>query len=126
MTVSRDRRRSLPREASRAEPARGDHHQVIHHSEAVTAADSGDGPEGRLLGFRGAQRPVAAVADENGACRPARLRSEEHRLGREPSGLDPADGDDGMSDEVVAVVHVEDEDHVLPTGAEEVPCDPRC
>ena len=45
-------------------------------------------------------------------------------MGREPSGLDPADSDDGMTDEAVAVVHVEDEDHVLLTGAEEVPRDP--
>ena len=77
-----------------------------------------------MLGFRGAERPVAAVADEDGARRPARLRSEEHRVGREPSCLDPADSDDGMPDEAVAVVHVEDKGHVLPTGAEEVPSDP--
>ena len=80
--------------------------------------------EGRLLGFRGAERPVAAVADEDGARRPARLRSQEHRVGGEPSCLDPADGEDGMPDEAVAVVHVEDEDHVLPSGAEQVSRDP--
>ncbi len=49
-------------------------------------------------------------------------------MGREPSCLDPADSDDGMPDEAVAVVHVEDEGHVVTTGPEEVPCDPcsRC
>ena len=42
-------------------PSRGDepsscgHHEVIHRSEPVRAARSGDGPEGRLLGFRGAE-----------------------------------------------------------------------
>ena len=65
--------------------------------------------KGRLLGFRGAARPVAAVADEDGARRPTRLGSEEHRVGRKPSGLDPAHRDDRMPDEAVAVVHVEDE-----------------
>ena len=80
--------------------------------------------EGRMLGFRGAERPVAAVADEDGARRPAHLRSEEHRVGGEPSCLDLADGDDRMPDEAVAVVHVEDEDHVLPSGAEQVSRDP--
>ena len=89
-------------EGGGAEPARGDHRQVIHHSEPVTAACCGDGPEGRLLGFRGAERPVAAVADEDGARRPARLGSEEHRVGGEPSCLDPADGDDRMPDAEVA------------------------
>jgi len=44
-------------------------------------------------------------------------------VGRESSCLDPADGDDSMPDEAVAVVHVEDEGHVT-AGAEEVPCDP--
>ena len=102
----------------------GGQHQVIHHSEPVTAACSGDGPEGRLLGFRGAESPVAAVADEHGARRPARLGSQEHRVGGEPSCLDPADGDDRMPDEAVAVVHVEDEDHFLPSGAEQVSRDP--
>jgi len=66
---------------------------------------------------------VAAVADEDAARRPARLCSEEHRVGGEPSRLDPADGDDSMPDEAVAVVHVEDERDVLTAGAEEVPCD---
>ena len=97
---------------------------MIHDSEPVTAACSGDGPEGRLLGFRGAERPVAAVADENGARRTSRLRSQEHRVGGQPGGLDPADGDDGMPDEAVTVVHVKDGGHVLPTRAEEVPRDP--
>ncbi len=110
--MGRDRARPAVGEGS---AARGDHDQVIHHSEPVTAACSGDGPEGRLLGFRGAESPVAAVADEDRARRPARLRSEEHRVGGKPSGLDPPDGDDGVPDEAVAVVHVEDEGHVLPT-----------
>lgn len=44
--------------------------------------------EGCLLGFRGTERPEAAVADEDTARRPARLDSEEHRVGREPGGLD--------------------------------------
>ena len=102
---------------------------MIHHSEPLTATCCRDGPEGRLLGFRGAERPVAAaVEDEDGARRPARLGSQEHRVGGEPSRLDPADGDDRMPDEAVAVVHVEDEDHVLPSGAEQVSRDPcsRC
>jgi hypothetical protein len=94
----------------------------------VTAARSSDGPERRLLGFRGAESTVAAVADEDGACRPARLGSEKHRVGCEPSDLYPANGDDGVADEPVAVVHLEGEGHVLSTGAEEVPSDPcsRC
>ena len=125
--ASMQRPRSGPVQGRRAVAARG-HRQVIHHSEPVTPARSGDGPEGRLLGFRGAESPVAAVADEDGARRPARLGSKEHRVGRKPRGLDPADGDDRMPDEAVAVVHVEDEDHVLPSGAEQVSRDPcsRC
>ena len=102
----------------RSEPARADYHQVIRHSEPVTAARSGDGPEGRLLGLRGTERPAAAVGGEDGARRPARLRSEEHRVGGEPSRLDPALGDGRMPDEGVAVVHVEDEGHVLTAGAD--------
>ena len=57
------------------------HDQVIHHSEPVTAAGCGNGTEGRLLGFRGAESPAAAVADEDRARRPARLRPEEHPVG---------------------------------------------
>jgi len=44
----------------------------------VAAARSGDGPEGCLLSFRGAERLVAAVTEEGGARRLTRLRSEEH------------------------------------------------
>jgi len=49
-------------------------------------------------------------------------------VGGEPSRLDPADGDDGVPDEAVAVVHVEDERDILAVGAEQVPRDPcsRC
>jgi len=104
----------LPRtEAHRAVVARDGDYQVIHHSKPVTAACCRDGPEGRLLGFRGAERPVAAVANEDGARCPARLRPQDHRVGGEPSRLDPAHSDDSMPDEAVAVVHVEDECHVL-------------
>ncbi len=98
---------------------------MIHHSEPVTAARSSDGPEGRLLGFRGAQRPVVAIADEDGAGCPARLGSEEHWAGREPSGLDPADGDDSVTNEAVAVVQVENDCHVLTVMAEQVTCELR-
>ena len=86
--------------------ARGVHHEVIHHNEPVTATRCRDGPEGRPLGFRGAERPIAAVADEDGARSAARLGSEEYRVGGEPSGLDSAHGDDGMPDEAVAAVDV--------------------
>jgi hypothetical protein len=45
-------------------------------------------------------------------------------VGREPSGLDLADSYDRVPNAAVAVVYVEDEGHVLPTGAQGVPSDP--
>ena len=113
------RPRSGPVHRRRAVAARG-HHQVVHHSEPLTAARCGDGPEGCLLGFRGAESPVAAVADEDGARRPARLGSEEHRMGRKPRGLDPADGDDRMPDEAVAVIEEEHQRDVFPAVPEQI------
>ena len=102
-----------------------DHHQVVHDGKPVTGSCIGDGTEGGDLRFRGVKRPVAAISDKNASCCLAGGRPQDHGAGREAGCLDPADGDDGVADEAVTVVHVEDECHVLPAGAEQVPCDPR-
>ena len=93
---------------------------MIHHSEVAATACSDDGPELGKLGLCGPERSVEALTHEDGARRPARLRSEKHRVSRKPRSLNPADGGDPTSDELMPIVHVQDQDHILPTGVEHI------
>lgn len=73
-----------------------------------------------MLAFRDAQAARAAIADEDDAFRSTRLGSLEDRAGREPGGLDRADGEDRMSRETVPLIEVERQDDVLPAVTEEI------
>jgi hypothetical protein len=94
---------------------------VVHDGKPVTGRCIGDGTEGGNLRFRGVKRPIAAISDKDAAGCLAGHGPQDHRSGRKARCLDPADGDDGVSDEAVAVVHVEDKRHVLPAVAEQCP-----
>lgn len=102
-------------------PSGRDHHQVVHDGKPVTGRCIGDGTEGGNLRFRGTKRPVAAISDKDAAGCLASHSSQDYRAGREAGCLDPADGDDGVSDEAVTVVHIEDKRHVLPAVEEQFP-----
>ena len=88
---------------------------MVHDGKPVTGRCIGDGTEGGILRFRGVKRPVAAISDKDAA------GPEDDGAGREAGCLDPADGDDGVSDEAVTVVHVEDKRHVLPAVEKQCP-----
>jgi len=98
-----------------------DHHQVVHDSKAGTCRCIGDGTEGGILRFRGVKPQVAAISDKDAAGCLAGRGPEDDGAGRKAGCLDPADGNDGVSDEAVAVVHVEDKCHVLPAVTEQRP-----
>ena len=102
---------------TKAELPSRDHHQVVHDSKPVTGGCIGDGTEGGILRFRGMKRLIAATSDKDAAGCLAGGGAEDHRAGREAGCLNPADGDDGVSDKAVTVVHVEDERHVRQSSA---------
>jgi hypothetical protein len=71
--------------------------------------------------FCGVKRPVAARSDKDaGGCLTGG-RIQDRRAIQESVCLDPADGDDGVSDEAVTVVHVRGRRHVLPTVEKQYP-----
>ena len=77
---------------------RGDHHQQIDDGEPVVPACSSDGTEGTSLGFRGAEEPIAAVADDYASGCPTGLCPNNDWVGREAGGLNPTCCDDGVTD----------------------------
>ena len=74
---------------------------MVHNSKSVTGRCIGDGMEGCSLRLRG---PKHDRADQEAGC------------------LDPADCDDGVSDEALTVVHVKNKRHVLIAITEQSPC----
>jgi hypothetical protein len=66
------------------------------------------------------QDRVSTAPDEDAAGRPADLRSEEERAGRQASCLDPVNGDDGVAEEWVPVVKVERQRDVFSAIAEKI------
>jgi len=99
---------------------------VVHDGKPVTGRCIGDGTEGGILRFRGVKPPIAAISDKDAAGCLAGRRPKNYGAGREAGCLDPAGDDDGVSDEAVTVVHVEDKRHVLPAVAEKYPSGAGC
>jgi hypothetical protein len=105
---------------------RTDHDQVVDHVKSLPAACPGDQPVGALLTFRGGQRPPRPITDEDAGARSAGRGSLEDRKSREPGCLDPADSDDSVTGEAMALIEVQDERDVLPPVPEEVASDRGC